>query len=504
MWSLRELLYASRRLALLPISGFPPREKKPAANLVNDVHSQLNPTHVAHIKTPSSLPALQKLIVEADRDNATICLSGARHAMGGQQFLTNNVLVDSRSLNRVLSFDATRGLLRCEAGIMWPQIIAFLLDKQAGRARPWGIAQKQTGADNLCLGGALSANIHGRGLMMRPMIADVETFDLVDARGMVRHCSRMENAELFRLAIGGYGLFGAVYSVTLRLTPRRKLQRTVEIISSSNLMTAFEDRVRDGYLYGDFQFMTDEAHDDFLRAGVFSCYRPVEDSTMTPDKSNQVSTRAWKELVYLAHAEKARAYQLYSDYYLSTSGQLYWSDTHQLGPYLDDYHREVDRRMGAAHVGSEVITEIYVPPKYLYLFLEEVRADFRRNKVNLIYGTIRLTERDEECFLAWAKARYACVIFNLHTEHTPEGREHSARAFRRLIDMAIKRGGSYYLTYHRHATKAQVEACYPQFAHFLERKKDFDPAERFQSDWYRHYKEVFAAPLKSASPERSS
>ena len=35
----------------------------------------------------------------------------------------------------------------------------------------WGIAQKQTGADRLSLGGAVSANAHGRGLNMKPMIA---------------------------------------------------------------------------------------------------------------------------------------------------------------------------------------------------------------------------------------------------------------------------------------------------------------------------------------------
>jgi hypothetical protein len=85
------------------------------------------------------------------------------------------------------------------------------------------------------------------------------------------------------------------------------------------------------------------------------------------------------------------------------------------------------------------------------------------------------------------------VIFNLHTVHTPEGLKHSADAFRRLIDMAIRRDGSYYLTDHRHARRDQVEACYPQFGEFLRLKKEHDPHLRFQSDWYRHYRAVFGA-----------
>ena len=123
--------------------------------------------------------------------------------------------------------------------------------------------------------------------------------------------------------------------------------------------------------------------------------------------------------------------------------------------------------------------------------MADVAVDFRDAAVDVIYGTVRLIERDEESFLAWAREPWACVIFNLHTVHTPEGLAHSEAAFRRLIDHAIVRGGSYFLTYHRWATVEQVEACYPQFRKFLARKLAHDPEERFQSDWYRHYRDAF-------------
>jgi FAD/FMN-containing dehydrogenase len=53
-------------------------------------------------------------------------------------------------------------------------------------------------------------------------------------------------------------------------------------------------------------------------------------------------------------------------------------------------------------------------------------------------------------------------------------------------------GGSYSLTYHKFATKEQVEKGYPQFKEFLNLKKQHDPQEVFQSDWYRHYKKMLA------------
>jgi FAD/FMN-containing dehydrogenase len=71
--------------------------------------------------------------------------------MGGQQFRSGAVMVDTTRLNRVLGFDAIGGFIEVEAGIQWPALTNFLLKSQRGRDLQWGIAQKQTGADRLCL-----------------------------------------------------------------------------------------------------------------------------------------------------------------------------------------------------------------------------------------------------------------------------------------------------------------------------------------------------------------
>jgi FAD/FMN-containing dehydrogenase len=408
--------------------------------------------------------------------------------MGGQQFLTDGILLDTTSLRRVVKFDADRGTIEVEAGIKWPELLKYLLAKQRDPQHTWTFAQKQTGANSFCLGGALGSNIHSRGLQMKPFISDIESFTLVDQTGTYRKCSRTENSELFRLAIGGYGLFGVVYSINLRLVPRRKLQRVVELLDVDEVMPAFARRIQDGFLYGDFQFAIDRGSKDFLRRGIFSCYRPMPiDTPIAPRKG--LSTRAWLDLVYGAHLQPTRTFEVYADYYQATSGSIYWSDLHQFSGYLDNFHDEVDRRMRAEHRASEIITEMYVPRELLPDFMAAAREDFRTNKVTVIYGTIRLIERDDESFLAWAREPYACVIFNLHTVHTPQGIQHSAEAFRRLIDLAAERRGRYYLTYHKFASRRQLETCYPEFPKFVALKRQFDPQEMFQSDWYRRYRD---------------
>jgi FAD/FMN-containing dehydrogenase len=458
---------------------------------VNDIHSELNATVVAEVVPVSSLADVQNAIRRARSTGSPVAIAGGRHAMGGQQFCTGGMLLDTRPLARVLGFDEERGTIDVEAGIQWPALIDHLAAAQAGKAKQWGIAQKQTGADRLSLGGAIAANVHGRGLTMRPLVADVESFVLVDADGETRTCSRTENAELFRLVLGGYGLFGCVYSARLRLVRRQTLERVVEVRTSDELMQAFDARIRDGFLYGDFQFATDPDSDDFLHRGVFSCYRPVEREGPPPQDQRALSRADWERLIELAHTDKSQAFERYAAHYLSTTGQLYYSDAHQLADYADGYHRALDERLGSSDAATEMITEIYVPRDRLADFLGAVAEDFRSNQVNLVYGTIRLIERDDETFLAWATDRWACTIFNLCTTHTAVGLEHAAQAFRRLIDLAIERGGSYYLTYHRWASGDQLERCYPQFVAWLRAKVEHDPEERFQSDWYRHYRDRF-------------
>src|SRR4029077_7932757 len=145
-------------------------------------------------------------------------------------------------------------IVEVESGIEWPDLIDGYLRLQKGERQPWGIAQKQTGADRLTMAGTIAANAYGRGLRMKPFIGDVESFVLVDATGTARRCSRAETPELFGLVHGGYGLFGIVTSVQVRLAPRRKVERVVEIRTVDGLMAAFEKRIADGFHYGDFQF----------------------------------------------------------------------------------------------------------------------------------------------------------------------------------------------------------------------------------------------------------
>ena len=94
------------------------------------------------------------------------------------------------------------------------------------------------------------------------------------------------------MVVGGYGLFGIITAVTLRLVRRQKVQRVVSLLTLPQLMDGFESRIDDGYKYGDFQFATDPAMTGFLRDGVFSCYHPIDNATAMPRNQIRLSQRA--------------------------------------------------------------------------------------------------------------------------------------------------------------------------------------------------------------------
>src|SRR5438105_7531401 len=383
MLTRREFIRTAALFALAPhILGEREREI-----WVNDVHSQLNRTRVRELLRPRTRDELAEIVRSASRKGLPISVSGCRHSMGGQQFATDSICIDTRPLARVISFDQERGLIEAEGGIQWPKLIRTYLDAQQENAKQWGIAQE--------------------------------------------------------------------------------------------------------FLYGDFQFSVDEKSPDFLQRGVFSCYQPIDEhDPIVAEK--KLRNDDWLDLLRLAYKDREKAFKRYSDYYLSTNGQTYWSDTSQLSAYLPNYAQKLREQIGGEQ-SSLIITEIYVPRADLPDFLAQAAELLRSNRTIVIYGTVRLIEKDDESFLAWAKQPYACVIFNLLTLHTPGGIEASARSFRGLIDLAIARGGSYYLTYHKFAKPEQVIACYPRFKQFLDLKRNYDPTERFQSDWYRHYRKLLAS-----------
>jgi FAD/FMN-containing dehydrogenase len=480
-----------KAISAAPLIAAAPAFAESQGVLVNDVHTNWNPTLVDRVVRPTSLVEIQNVLKDCSKHRHAVSISGSRHATGGQQFAAHSVLLDMRDLNHIAGFDAKTGILSVESGIEWPELIHGYLSLQKD-APIWGIRQKQGGGDRMTIGGSLAANAHGHSLGAAPMIGDVEWIDVITADGKLKRCNRKKEPELFSLAIGGYGLFGIVTGVGLRLVPRKKVRRRVETRTTPELVELVEKRTSSGAIYAYFQYSTDEVSLEFMRTGVLTTYEVVPDDTPLGTDSTDIDEETLTGLLEWAHKERRPAYSRYAKFELSRDGNVEWSDLHQLATYPMGYHAKIEKTLGPESEGADLIWEFYVPRGQLTTFLEDARRIMLKSEMPLIYGTIRFIEQDRDSFLAWAKKRFACVIFTPHCSSAAPAVKKAGEAFKQLVQAATKHGGSFYLTYNRFAGRAEVEAAYPQFPQFLQLKKKYDPTELFQTEWYRYYREIYA------------
>jgi FAD/FMN-containing dehydrogenase len=529
--SRRNFLKSALIAGLLPYKSAYAGTSKPsiesaAGVMVNDVHSGLNPTRVSAIAKVNSLEAIKDAIKSAKSSGKGLSICGARHAAGGQEFYTDGLLVDITDFNRVLGFDRETGLLTVQSGIRWSALLDELdrMQKNISRvselasrsgsgggsggdsgsdsgspsgsysrqkvAHPWGINQKQTGLNSLTIGGTLGANAHGQGLLLKPFVGDIESFTIINAEAQPLICSRTQNQELFSLAIGGYGLFGLVTDVTLRLVPRQKLKRKVHHIDASDIMENFDKSVKQGSRYGHCQLNVNEKSPDFLTTGVFVAYEEVP--LDTPITAIDTSEQNWKYIVELVHTDKEAAFDLYAKSVTDSDNRVDWADSWQNNFYQGGYHEALDSKLHREVAGSEVLSEFYVPLVELPNFLQRAKDYFLANNQNVIFSSIRFIEKDDETFIPWARERYACIVLNFHTSHSSASIQSTMKAWSHLIDFAISLQGSFYLTYQHVAHKQQLLSCYPNFEKFLQMKLKHDPHEIFQSDWYQFHKKMFS------------
>ena len=241
--------------------------------------------------------------------------------MGGQQFGEAGMLVDTRDLNRVLAFDAELATITVEGGIQWPQLLDHLNRVQEGAEPAVGDLSEADRRRPLSIGGALSCNAHGRGLKLKPIVQQVEAFDLVDAAANVRRCSRDPASRSVPARDRRLRVVRHHHARAPAAAAARQGRRVVMLGETATIMDRFEERIRDGFLYGDYQFATDSTRDSFLRRGVFSCYQPVPDDTPLTEHPTRFNPEDWARLTFYSHTYKRRAFELYSSRYLETSAR---------------------------------------------------------------------------------------------------------------------------------------------------------------------------------------
>src|SRR3989441_8320361 len=136
---------------------------------------------------------------------ATLSLPLSAHEL--QEAMRNARPIDAARLDGVLRVEPGQGVVEVQANTTWRSL--------AARLRPGNAQAASLRTTMPTVAESLARNAAGPD--GRPTVMHVEGLTLVTPDGELRRGSRRAHPELFSLLVGGQGLFGALYSVTLRL-----------------------------------------------------------------------------------------------------------------------------------------------------------------------------------------------------------------------------------------------------------------------------------------------
>ena len=154
---------------------------------------------------------------------------GNGRSYGDSCLNSHGQLIDCRSLNKFIAFDRDKGILQCEAGVKFNEILETIVS--AGWFLP-----VTPGTKYVTMGGAVANDVHGKNHHQDGTIGrHILSFELVRSNGERLLCSPNNNKELFYATIGGLGLTGLITWVQIKLIPIRSSFLQVETIPFKGL-----------------------------------------------------------------------------------------------------------------------------------------------------------------------------------------------------------------------------------------------------------------------------
>jgi FAD/FMN-containing dehydrogenase len=480
--SRRRFLASTAALATLPLAsrGSDAAVRRAPAPFMLDDASRLNETPISRqaILTSSEdgrlLRELRATLGEAASEGRPIAFGGARHSMGGQSLPRHGIAASLAA--SVIEPDIGRRIYRVSAGARWRDVIRTL--------DPIGFSPAVTQSNHdFSIGGTLSVNAHGWPVPFGPFGSTVQRFRLMLADGSVVSCSNSENAELFRLAVGGYGLFGIVIDADLAMVENSLLTRGSELMKADAFAQRFVARATNPSVrlsYGRLSV----AREGFLREALLVGYAPAPhqpDRLPPPKKSSAyafVSRGVFRAQTGSERGKQAR--WIAETRLMPRLGQIAVTRN----TLLDTPVAALGDRDAAR---TDILHEYFVAPDRFNDFLAACREIIPSHRQDLLNVTLRYVDADSSSVLTYApKPRIAAVMLFVQKRSAEADGDMQAMTVK-LIDRTLALGGSYYLPYRLHATRKQLRAAYPGLDEFVTAKRRTDPQLRFRNALWDTY-----------------
>ncbi len=385
----------------------------------------------------------------------------------------SKTVVSSLKLNHFLAFDAQSGILTCESGVTFEDILNTFVPKG------W-FPPVTPGTKFVSMGGAIASDVHGKNHHKEGSFSRyVHSFRLLTAEGEYLFCSPSSNPEIFNATFGGMGLTGLILSLTFQLKriesslikmeslKTRDLQETLAVLNefeSATYTVAWTDCLSRGkklgrslFLKGEHASLSDLSNTRFSGSPL-SVPNKLKLSVPFNFPSfalNPFSVKAFNFLLY--NKQFSKKVSKIADY----DGFFYPLDS------IYHWNRIYGKRGFTQY-------QFVIPKKEGYTGLKKIIEKIGSQKMGSFLVVLKTFGKQENQYLAFPEEGYTLAMdFAMEPRLFPFLEE--------LDAIVLEYGGRVYLTKDARLPKDTFQKMYPQTENFLKIRNLLDPERKIRS-----------------------
>jgi decaprenylphospho-beta-D-ribofuranose 2-oxidase len=440
---------------------------------------------VCSIYKVTDITGIATAMTVARTHHISVVPHGAGHSYTDAALNTGAIVIDVSSMNRILSWDSSSGIMCVEPGVTLRDVVQI-----ACKDGWWPAVSPST--PDVTIAGCVAMNVNGRNAWKcGPFGSNILSMDVLLTTGEICTFTPGKDIQLFRAFVGSLGLLGILISITLHL------QRV-----SSGFVTI---RRRSASSLGELltMFVEEEQNSDFMEAwldgfvegnqlgrGIISC-ASLENSIDTEPIHTQNSNKTGlieKPLLaltsYLARPILMPGMQIANrvNYWHSRWFLQPTEERHPLFPYtfwpsvaFAAYH--------AIFLDGVETFHAFVSGQYAEEIFEQVLRHSQQQGCTPIWCVIKKHRRDP-FLLSYQVDGFSLELNYLRTYHTVHTLE---KVLKQMIAIVVESGGRFYLAKDRYLTHIQYRQSLGDqvIDTFFHLKKRLDPDTLLQSVLFR-------------------
>jgi FAD/FMN-containing dehydrogenase len=453
---------------------------------VNDA-SCLNRTAVYGVIQVTNEDQIRSALQFAKENNLKVSLAGARHSMGGHAFAKDALVLDMTRFN-TMSLNEGAHVLTVQSGATWHDIQNTLHPKYA--------VKSMQSTDIFTVGGSISVNAHGMDHQAGSVANTIRAMRVMLPDGSIQRTGPNENPELFRLVVGGYGLFGIVLDIELDVTDNVIYDTERAVIDYRSFPELFANTLGNDPSLGLFYGHLSTSPDTLLQEMILYLYKKEGDARPDLPPLGEVSSVKLRRLMLNLSKQGDLAMR------------LKWLAEKHVEPRLESctvprteamsrgeaclvsrnepMHDSVKYLKNNLPEETDILQEYFIPRDKLVPFVDGLREIVRRNRTVLLNASVRVVHKEENV-LTYAPTDMFAVVLYVNQPTTADGDAAMRTMTRETIDLTLGLQGTFFLPYQLYYTPEQVRRAYPQIDAFFEAKRRYDPQEILTSTFYERY-----------------